>query len=25
MYKPEVLIAHYRRVADESPIPVLLY
>ena len=24
-YKPEVLIAHYRRVADESPIPVLLY
>src|SRR5258708_14834228 len=23
-YKPEVLIAHYRRVADESPIPVLL-
>ena len=25
MYKPEVLIAHYRRVADNSPIPVLLY
>src|SRR5260370_14350473 len=24
-YKPEVIIAHYRRVADESPIPVLLY
>src|SRR4030088_2265338 len=24
-YKPEVLIAHYRRVADESRIPVLLY
>jgi len=24
-YKPEVLIAHYRRVADESPIPVVLY
>jgi len=24
-YKPEVLIAHYRRVADDSPIPVLLY
>lgn len=24
-YKPEVLIAHYRRVADNSPIPVLLY
>jgi 4-hydroxy-2-oxoglutarate aldolase len=25
MYKPEVLIAHYRRVADESPIPLMLY
>jgi len=25
VYKPDVLIAHYRRVADESPIPVLLY
>jgi 4-hydroxy-2-oxoglutarate aldolase len=25
MYKPEALIAHYRRVADVSPIPVLLY
>jgi 4-hydroxy-2-oxoglutarate aldolase len=25
MYKPDVLIAHYRRVADESPIPVMLY
>jgi 4-hydroxy-2-oxoglutarate aldolase len=24
-YKPEVLIQHYRRVADASPIPVLLY
>src|SRR5437879_6926250 len=24
-YKPEVLIAHFRRVADESPIPVILY
>jgi len=24
-YKAEVLIAHYRQVADESPIPVLLY
>jgi 4-hydroxy-tetrahydrodipicolinate synthase len=24
-YKPEVYIAHYRRVADESPIPVMLY
>jgi 4-hydroxy-2-oxoglutarate aldolase len=24
-YKPEVHVAHYRRVADESPIPVLLY
>ena len=24
-YKPEALIAHYRRVADESPIPVMLY
>src|SRR5215472_12868751 len=24
-YKPDVLIAHYRRVANESPIPLLLY
>jgi 4-hydroxy-2-oxoglutarate aldolase len=24
-YKPEVLIEHFQRVADESPIPVLLY
>jgi 4-hydroxy-tetrahydrodipicolinate synthase len=24
-YKPDVLIAHYRRVADNSPIPVVLY
>ena len=24
-YKPAVLLAHYRRVADESPIPVMLY
>lgn len=24
-YKPEVYIAHYRRVADASPIPVMLY
>jgi 4-hydroxy-2-oxoglutarate aldolase len=24
-YKPEVLIKHYRKVADNSPIPVLLY
>jgi 4-hydroxy-2-oxoglutarate aldolase len=24
-YKPDVLIGHYRRVADGSPIPVLLY
>ena len=24
-YKAETYIAHYRRVADESPIPVLLY
>jgi len=24
-YKPEVYIAYYRRVADESPIPVMLY
>ncbi len=25
MYKPEVIIAHYLRVAEASPIPVLLY
>lgn len=25
VYKPEVFIQHYRRVADASPIPVLLY
>ncbi len=24
-YKPEVLITHYRKVADSSPIPILLY
>ena len=25
LYKPEVFITHYRRVADASPIPILLY
>jgi 4-hydroxy-2-oxoglutarate aldolase len=25
VYKPEVFIAHFRRVADGSPIPVILY
>jgi 4-hydroxy-2-oxoglutarate aldolase len=24
-YTPEVLISHYQRIADESPIPILLY
>lgn len=24
-YRPEVYVAHYRRVADESPIPIFLY
>jgi 4-hydroxy-2-oxoglutarate aldolase len=24
-YKPEVYVTHYRRVADESPIPIFLY
>ena len=25
VYKPDVFIAHYRKVADASPIPVMLY
>jgi len=25
VYKPEVFVTHYRRVADASPIPVVLY
>lgn len=25
VYKPEVFLTHYRRVADASPIPILLY
>jgi 4-hydroxy-2-oxoglutarate aldolase len=25
VYKPEVFVAHYRRVADASPVPVVLY
>jgi 4-hydroxy-2-oxoglutarate aldolase len=25
LYKPEALVAHYHRVADASPIPVMLY
>src|SRR5207248_11047703 len=25
VYKPEVFVTHYRRLADASPIPIVLY